>query len=93
MIEELLTSKDSEVRAATVRTASGKLLNRALSFLYPLECSEGRDKPANPEERVLDSGKQDDAENQKSECEHIAKRPIHAAAIEARRKLNKLLNT
>ena len=93
MIEELLTSKDGEVRAATVRTASGKLLNRALSFLYPLECSEVRDKPANPEKRVLDSGKQDDADNQKNECEHIAKRLTRAAAIEARRKLNKLLNT
>ena len=40
MIEELITSKDNEVRAATVRTASGKLLNRPLNFLYPLECSE-----------------------------------------------------
>ena len=93
MIEELLTSKDGEVRTATVRTASGNLLNRALSFLYPLECSEVCNKPANPEERVLDSGKQDDADNQKSECEHIAKRPTRATVIEARRKLNKLLNT
>ena len=39
-IEALITSQDEEVRAATVRTSSGKLLNRALNFLYPLECSE-----------------------------------------------------
>ena len=39
-LEALITSQDKEVRAAKVRASSGKLLNRALNFLYPLECSE-----------------------------------------------------
>jgi hypothetical protein len=34
IIEKLITSKDGEVLAATVGTASGKVLNRALNFLY-----------------------------------------------------------
>ena len=32
------SSKDGEVLTASVRKASGKLWNRALNFLYPLEC-------------------------------------------------------
>ena len=92
MIEELITSTDNEVRAATVRTASGKLLNRPLNFLYPLECSEVNEKPTESDEPVS-NGKQDDTSKQKSRNEPAEKRPIRGAAIKAREKLNELLNT
>lgn len=69
MIEKLITSKDGEVLAATVRTVSGKLLNRALNFLYPLECSELSDKLA--KETVADKEKQDDPNKQKSRQELV----------------------
>ena len=92
MIEELITSTDNEVRAATVRTASGKLLNRPLNFLYPLECSEVDEKPTESDEPV-GNGKQDDTSKQKSRNEPAEKRPIRGAAIKAREKLNELLNT
>ena len=38
MTGELITSNDDELRVATVRKASQKLLSRPLNFLYPLEC-------------------------------------------------------
>lgn len=93
MIEQLdlITSSDGEVRAATVRTGSGKMLNRTLNFLYPLECSVSDDKPTKLEETVVDNETQDDASKQKTDL--VAKRPIRRAAIKARRFLNKLLNT
>ncbi|KAL9964746.1 hypothetical protein ACROYT_G028427 [Oculina patagonica] len=92
MIEELITSNDNEVRAATVRTASGKLLNRPLNFLYPLECSEVSEKPTESDEPVVD-GKADETSKQKSTDETTEKRPIRRAAIKARQKLNEQLNT
>lgn len=45
MIEEFIANKDDEVRAATVRTVSGRLLNRTLNLLFPLEFSEKRENP------------------------------------------------
>lgn len=92
MIEELITSNDNEVRAATVRTASGKLLNRPLNFLYPLECSEVNEKPTESDEPVVDE-QADETSKQKSTDETTEKRPIRRAAIKARQKLNELLNT
>ena len=93
MIEELIPSKDDAVRAATVRTASGKLLNRPLNFLYPLECSEVSEKPTESDEPVGNNGNQDDTSKQKSGNEPAEKRTTRRAAIEARRKLNNQMNT
>ena len=63
IIEELTTSSDGEVRAATVRT----MLNRTLNFLYPLECSVSGDKPTKLEETVVDNETQDEPSKQKTE--------------------------
>ena len=86
-IEALITSQDKDVRAATVRTSSGKLLNRTLNFLYPFKSSElSGDKP-NPEET------NDQKESNQGNREETAnKRPIRQAAIESRKTLHKLLN-
>ena len=86
MIEELMTSSEGEVRAATVRTSSGKMLNRALKFLYPLEYSVSGDKPTKLEETVVDN-----VSKQKPDL--VEKRPIRRAAIQGRKFLNDLLNT
>ena len=49
-IEARITSQDKEVQAATIRTSSGKVLNRELNFLYPLKCSELSGEKTNPDE-------------------------------------------
>ena len=93
MIEEIIMSKDDEVRGAAVRTASGKLLNRPLNFLCPLECGQVNEKSDESTEPGSSSGEQNDVPKRKSDDEPAEKRPIRRAAVEARRKLNKLLNT
>ena len=82
-----------EVRGAVVRTASGKLLNRPLNFLCPLECAQVNEKSDESTEPGSSSREQDDVPKRKSDDERAEKRPIRRAAAEARRKLNKLLNT
>ena len=89
VVEELISSTDGEIRAATVQTASGKLLNRTLNFLYPLECAEQRETP------VQSSRSEDgqyDASHQRTGQKLPTERPIRKAAIKARQALNKLLN-
>ena len=93
MIEELIMSKDGEVRGAAVQTASGKLLNRPLNFLCPLVCAQVNENSDESIEPGSSSGEQDDVPKRKSDDKPAEKRPIRRAAIEARRKLNKLLNT
>ncbi|XP_068689201.1 uncharacterized protein [Montipora foliosa] len=93
MIEEIITSKDNEVRAATIRTATGKLLNRPLNFLCPLECAEVKQESNECTEPRNSSEEQHDVPKQKSGIEPAEKRPLRRAAAEARRKLNRLLNT
>ena len=88
VVEELLSSTDGEIRAATVRTASGKLLSRTLNFLYPLECAEQRETP------VQSSRSEDgqfDASHQRTGQKLPTERPIRKAAIKARQAFNKLL--
>ena len=89
VVEELISSTDGEIRAATVRTASGKLLNRTLNFLYPLECAEQRETPVQPSRSEDD---QYDASHQRTGQKLPTERPIRKAAIKARQALNKLLN-
>ena len=91
-IEALIASQDKEVRAATVRTSSGKLLNRALNFLYPLECSELSGDKTNPDETNDQRERKDDSHNQGNRQRTANERPIRQAAIEARKTLHKLLN-
>ena len=92
MIEEIIMSKDDEVRGAAVRTASGKLLNRPLNFLCPLECAQVNEKSNESNEPGSSSGEQDNVPKCKSDDQPAETRPIRRAAAEARRKLNKLLN-
>ena len=91
-IEALITSQDKEVREATARTSSGKLLNRALNFLYPLECSELNGDKTNPDETNDQRESKDDSHNQGNRHRTANERPIRQAAIEARKFLHKLLN-
>ena len=88
-MEELISSTDGEIRAATVRTGSGKLLNRTLNFLYPLECAEQRETPVQPSRSEDD---QYDASHQRTGQTLLTECPIRKAAIQARQALNKLLN-
>ena len=89
VVEELISSTDGEIRAAKVRTASGKLLNRTRNFLYPLECAERRETPVQPSRSEDD---QYDASHQRTGQKLPTERPIRKAAIKARQALNKLLN-
>ena len=93
MIEEIITSKDNKVRAATIRTATGKLLNRPLNFPSPLECAEVQQESDECTKPSSSSEEQPDVPKQKSGIEPAEKRPLRRAAAEARRKLNRLLNT
>ena len=40
---ELLCGRDQRVRSARITVAPNKIIRRALSFLYPIECPEERD--------------------------------------------------
>ena len=81
VVEELISSTDGANRAATVRTASGKLLNRTLNFVYPLECAEQRETQVQPS-RSEDG--QYDASHQRTRQKLTIDRPIWKAAIKAR---------
>ena len=87
-IEALITSQEKEVRAATGRTSSGKLLNRALNFLYPLECSELSEDKTNPDETNDHKESKDDSHNQENRQRTANERPIRQAAIETRKTLH-----
>ena len=39
-LEELLKGRDQEIRSGKVMVAPNKYLNRAVSMLYPIECSD-----------------------------------------------------
>lgn len=92
MIEEFIANKDDDVRAATVRTASGSLLNRTLNLLFPLEFSEKKRKPSQPKDTSVDT-EQGNPKKQQTNQETVNGRPICGEAIQARQTLNKLLNT
>jgi len=89
VLEELVSNTDAEIRAATVRTASGKLLNRTLNFWYPLECTEQGETPVQPSRCKNDEY---DASHQRTGQKLPTERPIRKAAIKARQALKKLLN-
>ena len=58
IIHGLNKSRDGEIRSAIVKLADGKLLTRALTQLYPLECSNvgsgghSREKSSNETQKV-----------------------------------------
>ena len=81
MIEEPIMSKDDEVRGAAVRTASGKLLNRPLNFLCPLECAQVNEKSDESTEPGSSSGEQDDVPKRKSDYEPAEIGVINSALI------------
>ena len=76
MIEDIITSKDNEVRAATIRTATGKLLNRPLNFLCPLECAEVKQESNECTVPRSSSEEQHDVPKQRSGIEPAEKRPL-----------------
>ena len=78
IVEKLISSRDGEVRAATVRTAPGTLLNRTLNFLFPVECAEKRETPVQPSRR---EGDQRDASRKRSGQKLANERPIRRAAV------------
>ena len=92
IIEARITSQDKEVQAATIRTSSGKVLNRALNFLYPLKCSELSGEKTNPDETNDQRASKDDSHSQGNRQRTANERLICQAAIEARKTLQKLLN-
>ena len=89
IVEELISSTDREVRAATVRTVSGKLLNCMLNFLFPLECAEQSETPVQPSRS---EGDQPYASHKRSGQKLANERQIRKVAVKAREALNKLLN-
>ena len=94
---ELFQSRDKRIRSARITFGPNKFVNRALSYLYPIEC---------PDEKVTDNshssqveGRSDDNVNV-SDCDSNDKvanvmsttRPTRQASIEARQRLKQWLN-
>lgn len=80
-IEELITSGDGQVRSARVKLPNGRVLGRALKFLFPIEC------PAKPER--MESKK----EGQEKEQQDRRERPQRRAAEEARNRLRQMFES
>ena len=52
-IEQLVPSRDGEIRSCKIKRASGNILNRPMNLLYPIETSHEFDKPQiNRTERI-----------------------------------------
>jgi hypothetical protein len=79
-IVNLITSKDGEVRAATVMLKSHKTIRRPLKLLYPIECPDQMDDEEQPR---LEEVKTEDA---------TRRLPLRQAAVEARKRLRLQLN-
>ena len=86
ILEELISSTDREVRAATVRTVSGKVFNRPLDFLFPLECAEQRETAVQPSRS---EGDQRDTSHQRRRDKLANERLIWRAGIKVRESLKK----
>ena len=93
-IEELITSRDGQIRSAKVRLSSGIIVNRPLNLLYPLETSIPY-KDECDEEAVSNGEVHEDneTENESNEVDlhDIESKPKRLAGVSAREKLSKLL--
>jgi len=78
-IEQLVVSRDGQVRSAKVKLASGKTLGRPLQLLYPIECST-RNSPEN-----IDETDEEDVRT-------ATTRPRRRASELARQRINEQLN-
>ena len=84
-VTDLHYSSDDEVRSATVRLPNGKVLNRALNFLFPMECPTIQNTESEP---AADREPQEPAEtrNWKNPNESTP-RPVRRTAQTSRDKL------
>ena len=88
IISELITGRDGKSRAAIVRLPNGKLIRRALSFLFPMECGTVNDNITATTVGV----KNEPLKNEDSSIETRA-RPRRAAAIAAKRRIEELFES
>jgi hypothetical protein len=87
LIEELIRSKDGQVRAAKLRLRRGKVLQRALNQLYPLECRGQVEKPRQVRDSTSIQPSPDSAPvplAQDSAVMQFSGRPVRLAARKAR---------
>ena len=92
IITETIKGSDDQIRSAKIRLASGNIVNRPLSHLFPLECSSTAkvEKDAN----TLDMSRGNDSEklqgNIDRDTEARSSRPIRKAAEVAKEKIAEL---
>ncbi|XP_052809626.1 uncharacterized protein LOC128238092 [Mya arenaria] len=81
-VQELVHSRDNEIRSAKVQLSSKKVLGRPLNSLYPVECNDifkqtpGTDRPPEQRDKIT------------KQC---TKRPVRLAAEAAKRKIKTLV--
>ena len=104
---ELIQSRDQRIRSAKITVAPGKIIKKALHFLYPIECPEERDASketpamnshasASDDRNIYsdDNEIEDDVNHDASVDQDTVPttRRTRRAVIEARRKLQQWLN-
>ena len=74
-VTEVIRSLENNVRAAMIKTSSGKVLNRPLKLLYPIECSKNY------------RGKHVEIKSKTETDSLIRDRSVRRAAVQARQKI------
>ena len=92
---ELFQSRDKRIRSARIAFGPNKFINRALSFLYPIECPDDNVTDTNVDKNKSPSTPTEDDNDHSSDCNMEADvndltptiRPTRKASIEARQRL------
>ena len=86
-IIELITSKDGHIRAAVLRVAGNRILQRPIQKIYPLEIiqQQAQEVITSEEKQIQEviTSENKSADLDKSQCS----RPQRAAAVKARKRL------
>ena len=100
-IFELFQSRDKRIRSARIAFGPNKFINRALSFLYPIECPDDNVTDTNVNKNKSPSAPTEDDNDHSSDCNMEADiidltptiRPTRKAPTEVRQRLRRWLNS
>ena len=95
-IQDLITSRDGQMRSAKILLPSKKILGRPLSLLYPIECqpkdTDTNCLKSNESQSVSREQNNDIGNISKLDHEHVSvNRPKRQAANEAKRRISEQL--